>query len=824
LPLAKALAASDQHARLLALRVEDFSEAERPALRTLRGNAYLALRRTGAALGEYSEALAEAPQFSPARVGIVEAYLAAADLDNAEGALAQLGGVEPSTVAILTAQLANARGLSERAEAALRAVLPGNDPAAWRPTDLPVLFSLVDTLTALGRSADAVATTEQMVRLAPNVPVVRYRRARAAYDAGDYERAAREVGETLQLAPEFRPALVLQGAVAYRQGYLETADTQLSAAVVADPRDENARHLLGEVRKALGRPAEVSPELERGSAGASRDASLLALGALAGSRVGRFDEAVEYLEATLETDRSRSGLQMQVAAGHLAAGRREAALDVLQRVPDDDPNAFRRDVIVMLTDLEGATPEAASRRGAELVADWPQRSDAYVLAASLASAAGEDSRARELLSRAVALERDNLAANAMLGGFALADGDLGLAEQHFATVLARDQSAETAHIALAEIAFQRDGVDSALAVLERARGAIPRGVAVRAALARQLLLAGRAGAALEVAHEAADLAPQSALILELAAAAELAAGYPAEAVPLLERVAAIREVATIHRELARAKIAAGDSPGAEASLRRALAIDARDTAAIVMLGELDLRAGRVEDALQRASEAAAMAPDDASAALLHGNVLATLRDFAQAEGEYERALALAPSTIAAVKLYQVKSALGRTDALDVLIDRARVAANDTSAHLALALAYQARGENPAAIARFRRVIDLDPDNAVAWNNVAWLYHLAGNRGALPAARRAAELRPDEGAILDTLGWLLAESGDEGEALPLLRRAATLLADNAEVQYHLAAVLARTGASAEARVLLERIIRTQAASPSRAAAEELLRSL
>ncbi len=90
---------------------------------------------------------------------------------------------------------------------------------------------------------------------------------------------------------------------------------------------------------------------------------------------------------------------------------------------------------------------------------------------------------------------------------------------------------------------------------------------------------------------------------------------------------------------------------------------------------------------------------------------------------------------------------------------------------------------------YKRIIALDPTNAQAHNNLAYLYASAGVnlKQALIEAQIARQLDPGNPSILDTLGWAYYRNGKLKEALSALRKALSKAGDDAEIHYHLATV-------------------------------------
>ncbi len=102
----------------------------------------------------------------------------------------------------------------------------------------------------------------------------------------------------------------------------------------------------------------------------------------------------------------------------------------------------------------------------------------------------------------------------------------------------------------------------------------------------------------------------------------------------------------------------------------------------------------------------------------------------------------------------------------------------------------------------RRVIELKPDNAHAYNALG--YSLADRQVRLPEARdlirRALDLSPGDPFITDSLGWVEYRLGNRDEALRLLRQAYASRPD-AEIGAHLGEVLWSLGQRDEARRVL-----------------------
>jgi len=106
--------------------------------------------------------------------------------------------------------------------------------------------------------------------------------------------------------------------------------------------------------------------------------------------------------------------------------------------------------------------------------------------------------------------------------------------------------------------------------------------------------------------------------------------------------------------------------------------------------------------------------------------------------------------------------------------------------------------------RLRKLIELRPENAQAYNALGYSY--AERNLRLPEARelieKALKLAPEDSYILDSLGWVLYRQGDLPGALTILERAYAKRADP-EIAAHLGEVLWVLGRKEEAaRILRE----------------------
>ncbi len=120
-------------------------------------------------------------------------------------------------------------------------------------------------------------------------------------------------------------------------------------------------------------------------------------------------------------------------------------------------------------------------------------------------------------------------------------------------------------------------------------------------------------------------------------------------------------------------------------------------------------------------------------------------------------------------------------------------ADNYLAHNNLGIALAGRGQIDAAVAHYRKALEIKPDYPDAHNNLGAA--LAG-RGQIDAAvahyRKALEIKPDDAKAYTNLGVIMAGHGQIDAAIAHYQKALEIKPDSAEAYYNLGVALARRG--------------------------------
>jgi Flp pilus assembly protein TadD len=135
-----------------------------------------------------------------------------------------------------------------------------------------------------------------------------------------------------------------------------------------------------------------------------------------------------------------------------------------------------------------------------------------------------------------------------------------------------------------------------------------------------------------------------------------------------------------------------------------------------------------------------------------------------------------------------------------------------------------RRDFPTAEARYRKVIELQPNNALALNNVAWLLVQQSKPGAVEFAEKANLLLPGRPPLMDTLATALAADKQLPRALELQKQAVERAPDDGSLRMNLAKLYLQADQKGMARAELERIERLGRRYPNQDEVGKMLKKL
>jgi tetratricopeptide (TPR) repeat protein len=345
------------------------------------------------------------------------------------------------------------------------------------------------------------------------------------------------------------------------------------------------------------------------------------------------------------------------------------------------------------------------------------------------------------------------------------------AEKTLRKLADQQPSSPEAHAALTQLLMDLNKIDDAAVSAKKAidvAGAAPAEAkaSALATMAALDLMRGSGKDAVKNAQEATQLAPNAANLAVLARA-QVRIQDPA-ALQTAEKAVQAGASAASHAALGEAQLAAGKGADASASFRKAVELDAKNTAARVGLAQSLIAQGKAAEAIAEAKKATEGDPNSGAAFAIHG--LAILADnkanAAAALNEAGQASFLAPRNAA------VQVAVGRI--------------------------FEQAGNLDQAVTAFRKAMEADPDYVPARVSlVQGLIYRGKTEEAIPEAKKLADAYPANGEAQLLYGRLLLQKGEFVAAVQPLEKATQSLPGSAEAHAFLGTAMQYTGGSAGA---------------------------
>ncbi len=179
---------------------------------------------------------------------------------------------------------------------------------------------------------------------------------------------------------------------------------------------------------------------------------------------------------------------------------------------------------------------------------------------------------------------------------------------------------------------------------------------------------------------------------------------------------------------------------------------------------------------------------------------------------------------AEIKLGLLQKERGDNEAaLKTFLDGAQNNPKEVSFYVLAGNLYENKQDWENAKQVYQKALAIDPNNAVASNNMAYVMLQQGGNVdvAFSMAQTARRQLPDNPSSADTLGWAFYQKRVYTSAIGLFQEALKKDPDSALYNYHLGMAYAKSGQAALARQQLDRVVKIK---PNSAEVEDLKRAL
>ena len=809
--------------------VEEFAEARLAApaadaqLQTTLSIAYALLGRPDQAKSALEAALRADPQNSSARLLSAWRMAGAQDIGGAMAVVEAVIGREPGNAEAWHMKgdlLLYGKGAPDDALVAYRKAAEA-DPQ--RPAGQ---LAVVDLLFRQGKYDEAASQLAQLKKITPRHPRVLLAETALAYQQTDYKRARELSQQLLRYGSGNAQVLQIAGATELQLGAVSQAEVLLNRALQVAPNLQTARRLLIATYLRSGQPGKALAELNLATGKDGLPPSLYSLAGEVYLQNGDIKRAEEYLAKALKLDPADARKRTALAVAHLASGQ-TGALDELQTIAGSD-SGVTADLALISASLRKKDFDKALAAIDRLEAKQPDKPLAANLRGRVYLARSDTTSARKSFERALVIDPNYFAAVASLAGLDVAEKRPADAKKRFESLLESNPKNSQALVALAQLQ-QADDADKSKAalLLSRAIEAAPADVAPRLMLIELHLRNKDGKQALSTAQNAVAALPSSPELLAALGRVQQVSGDSNQAVTTFGKVVQLQPLSPqAYIRLAEAQIAAKSIPAAEQSLRKALELKPDDLDAQRMLVAVLVDTKRHQEAVKLARQVQAQRPKQAFGWVFEGDIAASRKDWEAAIAAYRNGLQQVQAPMLGIKLHSALAAAGKPAEADRQAATWQTAHPKDAAFVAyLATEALARKDYTAAQRHYAVLAKLQPGNALALNNLAWVEQQTGSiDSALQHAQRAHDLVPRQPLFMDTLAVILSVKGEHEKAIALQRQAVERLPANQGLKLNLAKIYLAAGDKARARAELETLAKLDQRDPVRAEAQALLATM
>jgi putative PEP-CTERM system TPR-repeat lipoprotein len=772
-------------------------------LKAALATAYANLGESEKARSLIEAALKDDPQSPKARVLQAQVALADQQLDKAMRIIEETLAAHPKTTEAWSLKadiLLMVKGDVPGATAAYETVL------TLEPWNLPVHAKLVTMAIEAKDLATAQTRLNRLAETAPQSLPHRYFTARLALAKGDVNAAQEQIKVALIEYPKDLRALLLSAEMDLMVGSRRTAEEALTTALMYGPRVARTRYLLAKLYLQLGSPEKARVLLEPLLLRDKNNATALGLSAEAALQAGETLVATKLFERAAAADPANPRYRTTLAMGRIANGDLESGFSELESAAATDPTVYSDMALLSARLREGDLGQA--RIVAERVASkQPTRAMPQWVLGQLKRRASQNDEARQYFERALELDKAFVPAAVGLAEMDLEAKDANKARQRFEGVLILDPNNLDALLALAEIQHRAGGSnDSVTAQLEKAVRLHPGQARARLALIDHLLGSGETASALVAAQTATLGFPYDLKLIDALARAELASDQTAQALSTVgQLVSALPRSPQPHLRKAEILVRRGEIDSAISSLNDAIRLDPSQIAARVRLTELATAKKDWRVALRAARDVQAQFPKDPRGLHLEGLVHFAQKKWDPALEAFRKAQLLSESSERALQLHTTLRAAGRMDEANRLKNDwlAKHPKDYYFTGYLGELALVSR-DFPAAEGYFKAIVEADPVNVNAMNNLAWALIEQSKPGAVDVARKAAALQPARADVQDTLSMALANENQLPAALHNQKKTVDMAPDTPGLRLNLARLAMKSGDFALARVQLDKL--------------------
>ena len=652
----------------------------------------------------------------------------------------------------------------EAEESYVRALEDLSQVDTMTPQKYSTISSLIFVLRQQSKIAEASRYQDILDQSIPGEIKLRFETALEYFKKSNYDAAETELNAILEISSAHNPSGILLGIVKNYQGDIVEAERILSLYVNDNTKPEIIK-LLASLQLKLDKASSAVETLQLGLTKNDTDASLISLLGISQIASGLNEEGIKNIEEAMLASPSDIELKIKYAQALSRTGKKQEALEFIANSFNEKPDSGR----LLIAYGYYLSDTNQTDKAIKISKDWIKRNskvaDGYLVLGSLYLSSGQFSPAIEQFSKAKSIETKNPLIQLNLGKSYAGNKQPEEAKNAFFQAVNLAPDSPDVNRTLYNYLSATQTMDEVITSYEKLVDKLPNATLPHIALAELYLKQNSFEKSLAIVNAprfSNNIVAQNLLKAAAQAKAKqlVSEGKTKEAKNFIDGLIANQKSGDIGLSLLLANI---------------YYISKEEASGLGIIN--DLKKSHPESPL----------PYEFLA-----NRYFQKQEYESAINEYSQAWEIKPSELLAIKMSQTLKRLESNEALNPLIDWLAIEKDSPRVMTMLAMSYQETGEEEKAIATYEELLAVHTNNAVAMNNLAWLYHEQKNPKAEELAKKASEIAAGNPAILDTYGWILFENGRAKEASAVLENAYRLDQTSTEIKEHLLAAYKAIG--------------------------------
>ncbi|MDC8786187.1 XrtA/PEP-CTERM system TPR-repeat protein PrsT [Roseateles koreensis] len=773
-------------------------------LRATVAFAYAQLRKAPEAKKALDQAFASDPNNISAQLLQAKMQMYQRDFDAVDKTLAKVIAQAPENA---EAMQLKGDALLESRHAADEALAAYRQAIKLDKKNLLSYSAIIWTELSQKNTAAAKKDLDEMSKVFPDHPQTRLFKGMIALEAGDLKTAQEQSQYLLKVSPDNLRTLQLAGAVEFNSNSLVQAETHLTKFVKGAPpaMQTSSRMMLAQIYLRGGEPNKAVAVLQPLLADKTAVPAAYSLVAEAYMQLGEGALAEANFEKAVKGNPGDVKSRIALAIAQVSKGN-EKGFDELQAISAADKEVTADLALVSLL-ISRQQWDSALKAIDSIAKKQPDRPLAENLRARLELARGNKVAARTAFEGALKLDPKFYPAVTGLAALDQQDQHLDAAAKRFQAYLVQEPKSVPAQLSLIELQ-SRLGANAAdtESALKKMSQDSPQEPGPRLLLIRKLLDRKELKQALTVAQDGVAAMPDQPNMLAGLAQVQQLNGQSAQAADSLNKWAVLQPSSVNpYMALAELYVATKDRPAARQSLTRALELNDHYLPAQRILIGLALDDGKPDLARKWVKTVQTQHAGDITGQVLEAEVEEALKNWSAAALAYQAALNKSPSTDLAIKLHHTYVMGNKGTEADTFVSRwTQKYPSDVAFVYYLGDSALASKKYAQAETYYRNVLKIQPNNAAAMNNVAWLLNREKNPAALQFAENAVKLQPKQAPLLDTLADIYASQGNIERAIEVQKQAVEIEPQAYLHRLHLAKFYLTAGKKADAKVELKKL--------------------